>query len=273
MGLNLSKPIKDKIKRLLKEHEGTTALDRLVATETGVSQETVRRIRRELGIKAGKGGRPKLKKNKQTMPAVKIQKQADDLTRADRLIRLEGKIRNDPKYRVLKETLDDAEYDMFIAEFVNIAADMDSLDSFEESHLYTAIMNFVIGTRYARRYQQQRKAYGRFCKSDFYGRTDLRIEDIPRDLRASPPSESLMEEFHKSNDNFNKIRDKFARIQEEKRRRLVRDKKSFSDFLEYYAGEDRRREAAMEIADINKKTDAELKRMIEMHELEGYFGS
>jgi len=270
----ISQAIHDKIRELLVQYDGTTNLDALVAKESGVSRETVKRIRLEMGIKAGVRGRPKKKKVKKSTKYVKMpEKQSDDLTRADRLLRLEGKIRNDPKYVVLKDTLDEKERDMFIAEFTNIAADMDSLDAFEESHLYTAVMNFVIGTRYARRYQQQREAFQKFCKSKFYGRSDLDSEDIPRSMRTVPPDESLMEEFHKSNDNFNKIRDRFARIQEEKRKRLVRDKKSFSDFLEYYAGEDRRKEAAVEICDINKKTDKELKRMIAERELEGYFGS
>jgi hypothetical protein len=265
MGKKMTEELRSQIETLLKENAGTAKIDQLVATQSGVPVATVRSVRRQLGIKAGARGRPKAKKKEEELP-----KQTDDLSRGDRVRRLQIKVGADPKYKVLEKTLDENEREMFLTEFTNIAVDMDSLDAFEESHLYTAVMNFVLGTRYAQRYQTQREAFERFCNSDFYG-TEINMATLPRNMRPLPPDENLIEEFHKSTDNFNKIRDKFARIQEEKRKRVVGDKKTFSDFREYYAHEDKVSEASMEIRDILKETDAELKRMIKSGELEGFF--
>ena len=84
-------------------------------------------------------------------------------------------------------------------------------------------------------------------------------------------NENLMDEFHKSVDTFNKIRDKFARIQEEKRKRIIGGKKTFMDYLAYYNDRDKQDEARMEISDIAKLNDDELKRMVDSGELEGWF--
>jgi hypothetical protein len=215
MGKKISDDLRNRIGQLLHENAGKPKLDQLVSAETGVPSETIRSIRRQLGIRVSKGGRPR-KEDQELIP-----QPADDLTRGDRILRLKEKIQHDPKYKILKETLDENEREMFMSEFINIAIDMETLDSFEESHLYTAIMNFVLGTRYARDYQQQREAYARFISSEFYGVPNLDASVVPRSMRMVPPNESLMEEFHKSTDTFNKIRDKFARIQEEKRKRII----------------------------------------------------
>jgi len=268
MGKKMSDELRAQIEALLKENEGQSKIDKLVSDLTGVPQATVRSIRRKIGVKAGTTGRPKATEVK---PQAELPRQTDDRSRAERIVRLKAKLLGDPKYKVLQKTLDEDEREMFMSEFVNIAVDMDSLDAFEESHLYTAVMNFVLGSRYAQRYQQQREAHERFLESEFYG-TDFDVRSLPRSMRPIPPDENLIEEFHKSTDNFNKIRDKFARIQEEKRKRVTKDKRTFSDFHEYYQAEDKRREASMEILSIAKKTDEELKRMLKSGELEGYFG-
>ncbi len=265
MGKKLDSELKGKIEKLLLQKAGTPKLDQIVSDETGVPFETIRAIRKRLGVKAGKTGRPKKDKSS-TLP-----KPADDLTRDDRFKRLRVKMQGDPKYKVLAEILDKKERDMFLSEFTSIAIDMETLDSFEEAHLYTAIINFVLGTRYARRYQQERDAYERFINSEFFGAPNINPATLPRSMRSLPPDENLMDEFHKSVDTFNKIRDKFARIQEEKRKRIIGGKKTFMDYLAYYNDRDKQDEARMEISDIAKLNDDELKRMVDSGELEGWF--
>lgn len=259
----MSPETRKRVESLLRELAGTKGVDKIVAERVGASSETIRKIRSSMGLRGGSPGRPTVKEQ------AAFAKPADDLTREDRLHRLLAKMKTDPKYRQLSDMLDKKEIEVFNSEFLAIAQDMETLDAFEESHLYTAIMNFVIATRYPIEYKKQRVDYIKYIESGLPADDPMVIGDPT--MRTVPPDEGLMVDFQKSLDLYNKVRDKFARIQEEKRKRVIADKKSFSDYNEYYQQEKKRREASMEIVDFNKKSDDELKRMIESGELMGHF--
>lgn len=251
------------VEALLRELAGTKGVDKIVADRVGVSSETIRKIRSGLGLKAGSPGRPTIEEQ------AAFAKPADDLTRDDRLTRLMQKMQTDPKYKQLSDMLNESEVEVFNSEFLAIAQDMETLDAFEETHLYTAVMNFVLATRYPIEHKKQFEAHQKFLNSGLPA--DDPAVAIDPTMRVDPPDDGLMTDFQKSLDLYNKVRDKFARIQEEKRKRVARDKKSFSDYNEYYQHESKMNEAKMEIKDFAAKADEELKRMIDSGELLGHF--
>ena len=267
--ISSSTPLQRRIEELLKENTGKTGIDKLVANEVGASPETVRKIRRHLKIPAGKRGRPK----KKTLPVVSTVKQdlsrpGDDLTRLERMQRLEDRFKTDPKYsHYLESIFDKDEKIAFLKQFLDIASDLDTLDSFEEAHLFMAIVQFIFSLRYAKRYRQQQEAFDRYLN----GKYNTNAPNIKALIRDIPPDESLMEEYNKKAQLFNQYREKFARVQEEKRRRITKGRLSFSDYLEHYSDREKQREAMRDILDMNKATDEELQRMIDSGELLGGF--
>jgi len=263
-----STPLQRRIEELLKENAGKTGIDKLIAAQVNASPETVRKIRRKLGIAAGKRGRPK---KATPVPATKsikddLARPGDDLTRAERMQRLEDRFKTDPKYaHYLESIFDKHERVAFLKQFLDIATDLDTLDSFEEAHLFMAIVQFIFALRYAKRYRQQQEMYDCYLSGN-YNATAPNLKTIIRDV---PPDESLMEEYNKKATLFNQYREKFARVQEEKRRRVMKGRASFSDYLEYYSDADKRTEAARDIIAMDDATDKELKRMLQDGELLG----
>jgi len=268
-----STPLQRRIEELLRENAGKTGIDKLVANEVGASPETVRKIRRTLGIAAGKRGRPRKKttqktklKNQPAKSDAVLARPGDELTRGERMQRLEDRFKTDPKYaHYLDSIFDKAERVAFLKQFTDIVTDLETLDSFEEAHLFIAIAQFILALRYARRYRQQQEAFDRFLGGDY-------DPDDPKDaasVRGTAPDENLMEEFNKKSALFNQFREKFARVQEEKRKRVTRGRKSFTDYMEYYSDKDKQREAMRDILDMNNAQDEELRRMIKNGELLG----
>jgi hypothetical protein len=267
-------PLQRRIEESLRENAGKTGVDKLVAKEVGASPETVRKIRRRLGIAAGKRGRPKKKEAAEPSSAPPneshrhLARPGDELTRAERMQRLEDRFQTDPKYsHYLESIFDEHERVAFLKQFTDIATDLDTLDSFEEAHLFMAITQLVLSLRYAKRYRQQQEQFDRFLSGDY----DPSARNIQSLIREVPPDESLMEEFNKKSGLFNQFREKFARVQEEKRRRVTKGRSSFSDYMEYYGDKSKQSEALREILDMNSATDAELRRMIASKELFGGF--
>jgi len=269
-----STPLQRRIAELLKENAGKTGIDKLVANEVGASPETVRQIRRKLGIAAGKRGRPAKKKApaKPSAPVATVKESlarpGDELTRAERMQRLEDRFKTDPKYaHYLESIFDKDEKVAFLKQFIDIVTDLDTLDSFEEAHLFIALAQFILALRYAKKYRQQQEAFDRYLKGNF----DPAAPNIKALIRDVPPDEALMEEFNKKSALFNQFREKFARVQEEKRRRVTKGRETFADYMEYYSDKEKQREAMRDILDMNKATDEELKRMMENNELLGGF--
>jgi len=271
---NNSTPLQRRIEELLRANEGKTGIDKLVATEAGASPETVRKIRRTLGISAGKRGRPrKTKVTLPTSPPVPLSKErlkrpGDELTRAERMRRLGDRFKTDPKYtHYLESIFDKDEKIAFLQQFTDISSDLDTLDSFEEAHLFMAITQFIFSLRYAKRYRLQQEQFDRWLK----GAYDATAPNVKTLIREVPPDESLMEEYNKKATLFNQYREKFARVQEEKRRRVTRGRASFSDYLEYYGDKTKQREAMRDILEMSHLEDEELQRMINNNELLGDF--
>jgi DNA-directed RNA polymerase subunit F len=256
-----------KIEELLKLNAGKRGIDKIVADEIGdIRPETIRKIRSSLGIAAGSRGRPSTESIQEESRL--IDRPADELTRLDRIKRIQRRMQSDPKYKhYLDSVLNPKEREAFIQQFTDITIDMESLDSMEESHLFMGVLNFILALRYARRYRQQEEMWERYHSGKFDPDNSLSVART----RKEPPDENLMDEFNKKSALFNSFREKFHKVQEEKRRRFTSGKVSFLDYLEYYSHSDKQKEAAKDIMMIAKKTNEELRRMIEADELLGFF--
>lgn len=239
----MAKPLSDEkrlqIENLLRVNEGKAGIDQLVAKETGVAAITVGRIRRSLSIEAGSRGRPA-----KHVEEPKLERPMDELSRLERVTLLRSKMESQAKYKQLTGMLDANERQMFFEEFSSITTDLEALDPVEEQHLYMMILTFIFATRHSVQYQAQKVAF----------------EADP--AKNPAPDSSLMAEFMKAIDQYNKYKANFVKHQADKRDRVVKQGKSFLDFNEIYSDRQKQLKAGKDIVELAKKTDDELRRMI-----------
>jgi hypothetical protein len=196
-------------------------------------------------------------------------KTLDEMTREQRVIYLKKQINETPRCKFVFEAFSPQEQAVFIDEYVNIVAAVDSLTEPEEQGLFAAIGEFVLAYR-ALRFKTQEE---RWYEDSMNGLIEAENADGDRDPRFRRTNDS--DKYRKGYDDHMKLYQrgiselKMSRVQRMKEVRS--DRKSLVDVIEAFSHKNAQADASEAIIQLQGMRDEQLKEMLENGFIYGVF--
>ncbi len=258
---------KDEVKRLFDLGLSDKDIAQRLGHCTPTACRTVQKIRIENGWKRSRG-----RKNKATfVEAAKIVDQINrldgavdfsDMTPEAKIKFLKNKFDKSTRCTYVFKSMSAEEILMFQEEYFNVVREVDDLSAAEEQSLFVAVYGFVLAFRAQRSAKEETEILEK-CRKGKISR------DEPEFIIA-------VNESHERNyDKHMKLYSSFIeQLKLSRRQRLdkeVKSKKSFIDFVYELADKDAQQGVAEEIRKLEKKSDDELKRLLDQGLLLGYF--
>lgn len=178
----------------------------------------------------------------------------EDMTRPQRIAYLRSRFESSPRCRETFKLLSADELEIFQDEYFRLLSEIDNVSAAEEQSLFLAIFEFVLA------FQAQRNKSNEEQK--VRETQDKKLKSTDANYRVN-----VNERWNKEyTDHMKVYRELIAGLKLSREQRLKDEIKSKKTFLDYaYALADRENQlsVAREIVDLDKKSDEELKRLIE----------
>lgn len=196
-------------------------------------------------------------------------KTLDEMTRDQRVIYLKSQINETPRFKFVFEAFSAQEQSVFIDEYTNIVAAIDSLTEPEEQGLFAAIGEFVLAYR-ALRFKTQEE---RWYQDSMDGVMESEDAEGVRNPRFRRTNDS--DKYRKGYDDHMKLYQrgiselKMSRVQRMKEVRS--DRKSLVDVIEAFSHKNAQADASEAIIKLQKMRDDQLIEMLENGYIYGVF--
>lgn len=257
----------EEIKRLFDLGLSDKEIAQRLGHDTSSAYRTVQKIRVDNGWKRSRGRKSKVAFAEGAKIIDKIHSvdgavDFSDMTPDARIKFLRDKFDKSTRCTYVFKSMSAEEILMFQEEYFNIVREIDDLSAAEEQSLFVAVYGFILAFRAQRAAKEESEMLNK-CRKGVITR------DEPEFIVA-------VNESHERNyDKHMKLYQNFIeQLKLSRRQRLekeIKSKKSFIDFVYELADKDAQKGVAEEIRRLEKKSDDELKRLIKLGKLLGYF--
>jgi len=259
---------RDEIKRLFDLGLSDKDIAQRLGHGTPGACRTVQRIRIENGWKRSRG-----RKNKATfVEAAKMVEKIknsgggaidfSDMTPEQKIKFLKDRFDKSTRCKYVFKSMGVEEILLFQEEYFNIVCEVDDLSAAEEQSLFIAVYGFILAFR-AQRLAKDEAEILEKCRSG-----EIARESAGYIMAVNEAHERNYDKHMKLYQNF------VDQLKLSRRQRLdkeVKSKKSFIDFIYELSDKDAQKGVAEEITKLEKKSDEELKRLLDGGFLLGYF--
>lgn len=189
-------------------------------------------------------------------------KTLDEMTREERAIFVERKLRTTPRFLMAFKSFDSTEKDVFVDEYMNVMRSTDTLTEVEEQSLFTAILELILAFQALNRKEMEEK----WREQSLAGE----IPDTdPRYRRHVEPK--YQNEYDQHMKLHQKIMEGLAMARKDRVKEIRSQKQSLLDLAESLSHKNTQSEAADDITRLSKLRDEELRRLIDGGHLYGVF--
>jgi len=244
--------------------------DKEIAEKLGRNAPTAWRTIQGIRIRNGWVKKPGVKKENATEDPVetveKIQEiiKIESMPTEERVKYFRELLKKSQRFAYMFQTLNPDEVSLFQEEYFKVLQDVDDLSMTEEQALFFAIYELVL----ALRAQKNRKTEEDNVEASREGR--IKPDEPKYVLHVN---EQHDREYTSHMKNYQKLIEDLKLSRKQRLDREIKTKKSILDFVYELSDEDAQKSVAEEIRRLNKKEDAELKRLLESGYLLGYFAS
>ena len=259
---------RDEIKRLFELGLSDKDIAQRLGHGTPGAFRTVQKIRIENGWKRSRG-----RKNKATFAEAakivdKISKpdggavDFSDMTPEKRVKFLKDRFDKSTRCKYVFKSMDDEEILLFQEEYFNIVCEIDDLSAAEEQGLFIAVYGFVLAFRAQRLAKEEAEQVTKCRKGD------IKPEQAGYIICVNEAHERNYDKHMKL---YSSLVDQLKLSRRQRLDKEVKSKKSFIDFIYELNDKDAQKGVAEEIRKLEKKSDDELKRLVDEGLLLGHF--
>lgn len=187
-----------------------------------------------------------------------------ELDPKERVKVLKQKFDKSARFRYMFGTLDPEEIDIFQSEYFQLVHTIKDLTLSEEQPLFMAVYELVL----ALRAQKQRKDEEEILKKCRKGEI---LQNDPRFIVSV--SDKYDREYNTHMQHYQKLIESLKLSRKQRLEKVIQQKKSFIDYAVELSSEDAQKDVASTVTKLEKKSDKELKRLIDKGLLLGYFGA
>src|SRR5574337_767008 len=235
-----------------------------IAKRLNRSEKTIRNYLK------GRGLRKEVEYVKQNRMIKKVIREASkplaEMTKEARIERIEHEMNTSPRFVIVKKIFDKEFCELFFDEYLRLVATIDDITEAEEQMLFEACKAYTLSYVALYRAQEARNKMEKIISGE------ITLDQVGG-ISPSITNEKQMKEYAERQEEYRKYLQDLKVTRDKRIEQFKKDEESFADLVMKFTNEEARTNIANEIAEMEKKSDEELVRLLNGKWLIGDFSN